>query len=99
MKRNKNPLNFFTRAEVDFFEKPMFTGQRWIGFKENDYSKVLLTRSRCAALGYPVGDTEEATAYRYVVKGPGERKYVPVYDRTSYNIAIDKLYEKEIYQR
>lgn len=93
----KNPLSFFTREEVEFFGKPFFTGYRWINpFIDND-KKVLLTRSRCAYFGYPVNDDEEPCAYRYTQNGPAERKYVPLYDRTNFDIPVAELYYKEIY--
>lgn len=95
----KNPLWFYTREEVEFFGKPFFTGHRWIGnFNDKDNRKILLTRSRCNHLGYPVGDTEEAAGYRYTINGTGDRKYVPVYDRTASRIPVDALYPKEVYE-
>lgn len=98
MKREKNPLWFFSRAEVEFFEKPFYTGHRWIGFND-DNMRVLLTRSRCKELGYPVHENEEATAYRYTINGSADRKYVPVYDRTNCDLPLEKLYSKEVYPK
>lgn len=92
----KNPLAFFTRAEIEFFERPFFTGSRWIGF-DDEKERVLLTRSRCKQLGFPVQNSEEPIAYRYAVDGPADRKYVQVFDRTGCNIDRSKLYPKEIY--
>lgn len=59
--------NFYTRTEIDLFKKPFFTGKRWIGFDEEELTKILLTQSRCAVLGFPVGDNEQPAAYRYTV--------------------------------
>ena len=98
MSKHKNPLWFYTRQEVEFFGKPFYTGHRWIGFEDNKF-RILLTRSRCKHFGFPVGENEEATAYRYTIEGTAERKYVPIYDRTKYDIPLNKLYYKEVYPK
>lgn len=91
-----NPLNFYTRAEVEFFGKPFFTGKRWLNVNHETYT-VLLTRSRCRHFGYPVEEDEVAAAYRYAVHGPADRKYVPVFDRSRHELPMEKVYENEVF--
>ncbi|MGG0476195.1 hypothetical protein ABEY96_28875 [Priestia aryabhattai] len=58
--------------------------------------KIYLTKLRCKELNVPVKPSEEFIGFYYTTSGPGIYKYLPVYDRTEYNLNLKELNEEEI---
>lgn len=73
---------FWRREAVEVTGLPFWTGHRWINVGDQHIGRIQLTKSRAAALGFPIANDEPPVAFRYCVAGPGEYKYAALYDRT-----------------
>lgn len=100
-----NDKNWHTKEEVletglPYYQHIHPSPGKW-SHKPYDFA-VLLTKSRCERLGYPIlrNGKEAISAFRYLGSPSNKYRFVPLYDRTSPfeagELTREQLYPHEI---